>query len=188
MAYTVQAYEKLPSIPASPRGVGVESNELLYTQEQSYRKFYRNSEVIQTYFGQRSVAETIYKLRSISSEPLFKIISEINSEIDELQTWETGSYSCPAPSHNTIELAKNWVTRLYFQVASGNWVNPNITSGSQGEVVFEWWYEAKKLTIYVSSEKVEYLQVWGTDIHEDMSDGNAESIETCMMLWTWLRS
>ncbi len=52
--------------------------------------------------------------------------------------------------------------------------------------MFEWWNEAKKITIYVSDKSVEYVQVWGPDIHADMLDGHAESTEVCRELWAWL--
>lgn len=184
---TVRAYEQPSWISQSPRGVGADSNELLYTQEQSYKAFYHNSEAIQTYYRSK-FEEVVRKFQAINNEPLFRTIIEINNEIDELGIGEADAYGCPAPGYSTIGQAKNWITRLYFQVAFENWMRPNITTGSEGEVVFEWWQGAKKLTVYVSSQAVEYVQVWGIDIYEDMSDGNAEPVETCMKLWAWLRS
>jgi len=184
---TIHPHEKMPWIPQSPRGIGVDSNELLYAQEQSYRTFYHNSEAIQTYYDSRSRGVT-RKIQVFSNEPMLRTIIAINDEIDDLRAWETDSFGCPAPNYSTIRNAKSWITRLYFQVAFENWISPNITSGSEGEVVFEWWQGVKKLTAYVSSQTAEYIQVWGSDIYEEMSDGNAESVATCMKLWMWLRS
>ena len=169
---------------SQPRGVGTDSNELLYAQGQSYD---RVSEIIQNY-SQSKFAQLIKNLKAIINEPPFKAITDIISEIEDLRTWETDSYGCPAPSYGTVKKAEDWIIRLYFQIAFQDWISPNVTSGPEGEVVFEWWYGVKKLTIYISNQNVEYIQVWGTDIYEDMSDGNAESIDACRKLWMWLRS
>lgn len=180
---TIQTPEKMPWGPQSPRGVGKDSNELLYTQQQSYGIFYHNSAAIQD----RS-REAIQNIEAINNEPLVKAITKITTEVNDLKTWGTDSYGCPAPSHSTGRRAENWITRLYFQVAFQDWIKPNVTAGSEGEVVFEWWYGVKKLTIYVSNQGVEYVQVWGTDIYEEMSDGDAEPIDTCIRLWLWLKN
>jgi len=166
------------------RGISTDSNELLYAQGQSYRDFYHASAIIQNY----NVAEVMRSLQAISSEPLFKTITTLIDKINVLKTWDVDSFDCPAPDYNTIRNAENWITRFYFQVAFENWTNPNVTSGPAGEVVFEWWNGIKKVTIYVSSQSVEYVQVWGTDIYKEMSDGDAAPIETCKELWSWLKS
>lgn len=166
------------------RGISTDSNELLFAQGQSYRDFYHASAIIQNY----KVPEVMRSLQTISSEPLFKIITMFIDKINVLKTWGVDLFDCPAPDYSTIRNAKNWITRFYFQVAFENWSTPNVTSGPAGEVVFEWWNGIKKVTIYVSSQNVEYVQVWGTDIYEEMSEGDAEPIEVCKELWSWLKS
>lgn len=170
-----------PSWTPPPRGLGTDSNELLDAQRQSYG---RVSEIR----SQTNLAEQFKTFRAFIDENLFRDLGEIISEIDNLKTWEPDSYGCPAPNANTIWKAKNWIICLYGLVAFQDWISPNITSGSEGEVVFEWWYGAKKLTIYVSDQSIEYIQVWGADIYNDMSDGDAAPIGTCRKLWLWLKS
>lgn len=166
------------------RGISTDSNELLFAQRQSYRDFYHASAIIQNY----NITEVVRSLQAISSEPLFKTITMLIDKINILKTWSADSFDCLAPDYDAIRNAKSWITRFYFQVASENWSTPNVTSGPAGEVVFEWWNGSKKITIYVSSQKVEYVQVWGTDIYEEMSEGDAEPIEVCKSLWSWLKS
>lgn len=96
-----------------------------------------------------------------SKAPLTEAIID---EIDTLRVWETDSYGCPAPGSDTLRRAISWITRLYFQVAFGNWLSPNITTSSESELVFEWWQGVKKLTMYVSNQTTEYIQAWGTNI------------------------
>jgi hypothetical protein len=59
-----------------------------------------------------------------------------------------------------------------------------VTAGVNGEVVLEWWHGEKKLTVYVTSESVEYLKVWGDDIGSEMEDGDAAPVAPA--LWRWL--
>ena len=86
--------------------------------------------------------------------------------------------------------AENWIGRLFLEVADSgrSWIRPNVIADANGDVVFEWWYGKKKLTVYIGDESAEYVKVWGTDIHSEMSEGDAEAISTCRALWLWLTS
>ena len=66
------------------------------------------------------------------------------------------------------------------------WQEPEISGGPEGEVIFEWWQGRKKLTIYVSANTAEYIQVWGPDAIADMNDGEANTFSGCQRLWLWL--
>lgn len=68
------------------------------------------------------------------------------------------------------------------------WIKPNVIADANGDVVFEWWYGKKKLTVYIGDESAEYVQVWGTDVESEMSDGDAEPVSKCRALWLWLAS
>jgi len=95
-----------------------------------------------------------------------------------------------APDSDAILHAENWIMRLFLEVAGGGltWVQPNVIAGAHGDVVCEWWNGKKKLTVYIEDENAEYVQVWGTNIHSEMSNGDAEPISTCRSLWLWLLS
>lgn len=65
---------------------------------------------------------------------------------------------------------------------------PNINVDYDGSLVFEWWFNSKKLTFYISVDSVEFIKVWGIDIDNEMEDGylsldNSEILES---LWNWL--
>jgi hypothetical protein len=66
------------------------------------------------------------------------------------------------------------------------WIQPNVIADAHGDVIFEWWHGKKKLTVYIEDKSTEYVQVWGTTIHAEMSNGDAEPINTCRSLWLWL--
>lgn len=99
-------------------------------------------------------------------------------------------YDSLAPNPDAVAHAENWIVRLFLEVADVGrvWIQPNVIADAEGEVVFEWWYGKKKLTVYIGDDNAEYVQVWGTDIHSEMSDGDAEPISKCRSLWLWLTS
>jgi hypothetical protein len=118
----------------------------------------------------------------------------IIASLQNMLTWEAGwnGYDSLAPNPDAIKHAEAWVTRLYLEVAEMDmgrtWIKPNVIADANGDVVFEWWYGKKKLTVYIGDESAEYVQVWGTDIVSEMSDGDAEPISKCRALWLWLAS
>lgn len=81
--------------------------------------------------------------------------------------------------------ATEWITRLWEQTVQLNapWLRPHVVASPRGEVVFEWWQNEKSLTVFVSGDHAEYVLSWGADIHEEMSDGNADSNEDRRRLW-----
>jgi hypothetical protein len=94
------------------------------------------------------------------------------------------------PNPDAVAQAKGLIVNL-FQISEDlglHWIEPSITASPEGEVLFEWWCEKKKLTIYVGGQTIDYVQVWGTDIHAKITDGDLESTSDCCSLWIWLTS
>lgn len=87
------------------------------------------------------------------------------------------------PTHSAIALAADWVRDLE-RVASG-WTPPHVSFSPDGDIVFEWWRDPKKLTIYVSDRGVEFVKSWGRAISE-MDDGTVGSAEEALSAWKWL--
>jgi hypothetical protein len=90
----------------------------------------------------------------------------------------------PATVARTVE----WLVGLVEEVRLSGlpWSAPLCNPGSAGDVVLEWWSGAKKLTVYVTSDTVEYLKAWGPDIEADMAEGDAADADTRRELWAWL--
>ncbi len=66
------------------------------------------------------------------------------------------------------------------------WLNPNVTMSPEADIVLEWWYGTKKLTIYVSATGASFVCVWGSNVHDEMEDGPLNSHEVASRLWLWL--
>lgn len=92
------------------------------------------------------------------------------------------------PELDAVNQAYNWIMQLFLITSDTGlaWIRPHVTSNPDGEVVFEWWHGVKKMTIYVSEQSVDFVRVWGTDIHSRIDEGNAESTSVCRSLWIWL--
>ena len=123
---------------------------------------------------------------------LQEALKETLTKLRNLLTWSAGwnGYDSLAPSSDAVLHAENWIVRLFLEVADLGltWIQPNVIADANGDVVFEWWHGKKKLTVYIEDESAEYVQVWGTNIHSEMSNGDAEPISTCRSLWLWLVS
>jgi hypothetical protein len=100
------------------------------------------------------------------------------------------SYDALPPDPNAVMHAESWITSLFQKVEDLGllWIKPSVSASPEGEVVFEWRYNKKKLTIYVGEQNIDYVQVWGTDIHSKITDGDIEAISDCELLWMWLVS
>jgi hypothetical protein len=90
---------------------------------------------------------------------------------------------------NTITRAVNWMTALgkIIEVGGYWWHNPLINI-IDSEIIFEWWHDAKKMTIYSSDTSIEYIKVWGADMDHEMEEGMAETTDQIESLWQWLAS
>ena len=111
-------------------------------------------------------------------------------QIHNLLAWRNGwnGYNSLVPNSDAVLHAENWIVQLFLEVVDSGltWIQPNVIADANGAVVFEWWHAKKKLTVYIGKESAEYIEVWGTDIHSEISDGDAEPTSTCRSLWLWL--
>ncbi len=134
----------------------------------------------------------LFRSSSIASESFAKeSLKDVFTKLDNLLMGSSkDGYNLPAPEHFVVTYAKNWIKKLFLEVDKLGllWVNPHIATNADGEVVFEWWYGTRKLTIYIEDECAEYIQVWGNDMNSAISDGDANTSMICRSLWIWLLS
>ena len=125
---------------------------------------------------------------SFTKEHLKDTLNQIRNLLKHDASWN--GYDSLAPNSDAVLRAENWIVRLFLGVADLGlaWIQPNVIADANGNVVFEWWHSKKKLTVYIEEESAEYVQVWGTNIHSEMSNGDAEPIGMCRSLWLWLTS
>ncbi len=168
-----------------PRGYSADNSLLIDCVMASLRGFYGSSEVLVYYdyqfpFDDATIVERIVR----------EALKATLTQLQDLLAWEAdwNSYDALPPNRDAVLRAEDWIVRLFLEVADLGrvWISPNVTASADGEVVFEWWYGRKKLTVYVSDESTEYVQVWGDDMDTEMSEGNADPLSTCRSLWLWL--
>ena len=183
MVYVTNAFpqEKI-LLPETPSGASNANAALLQSALQSVVTFgYSTSEYIPVTY-----LPSVSEIKQLARETIWITLTQIY----ELLNWSEGwnGYNAYAPNYDAVTYADVWITQMFLEVVmSGNkWIKPNVTASEDGEVVFEWWHGAKKLTIYIGNQSAEYVKVWGTDIDSEMSDGDASSANTCRSLWEWL--
>ena len=169
-------------LPETPSGASRANVALLQSALQSVVTFgYSTSAYIPVAY-----LPSMAEIRQLARAALWDTMLQIY----ELLSWDEGwnGYDACAPEYDAVTYADNWITQMFLEVVtSGNeWIRPNVTASEEGEVVFEWWRDTRKLTIYIGNQSAEYVKVWGTDINSEMSDGNADAVNTCRSLWEWL--
>jgi len=65
------------------------------------------------------------------------------------------------------------------------WKDP-LVNVNEDEIVFEWWNDPKKISIYVEHESIQYIKVWGADMDNQMEDGEIRNVSQMLSLWQWL--
>lgn len=117
-------------------------------------------------------------------------LSNTEEDIANLLSWEEGwdGYGAPRPRRVSINKAREWARELYRDVSHVLWIKPLITADEEGDIVFEWWRGSKKLTVYVSSDTVEYVKVERRGADTEMTDGDIETPLERRKLWNWLLS
>lgn len=86
--------------------------------------------------------------------------------------------------------ATSWLKNMYDNLVSKSlkWQMPHINVSPEKEVVFEWWSNGRKLTIYFSDENAVLIKVWGPNIDTEMNEGDAEDLAEAIDAWKWLIS
>lgn len=126
------------------------------------------------------------RLGDLSHIELSPTLSRLRALVEREEGWN--GYDAPPPDATAIALAETWLADLYRQVKEqgGQWHAPHVTSSPEGEVVFEWWNDPRKLTLYCTATESYYVKVWGPDMVTQMEDGDAAPSETRRDLWRWL--
>lgn len=92
--------------------------------------------------------------------------------------------------NGTYKYTIEWLEQLRKVVVANQmwWSEPLVNLSIDSEIVFEWWHETKKLTVYILGNTAEYIKVWGLDIDNEMEDGTSSSSAELTNLWKWLVS
>src|SRR6266566_9703477 len=101
-------------------------------------------------------------------------LESLYQELEELRRWPENwnSYNAVPVDHAAIDHARIVLT-CFYRAARDDWFAPSITAdAAEGDVVFEWWYGPRKVTMYISPFSTEYVQVWGNDPKCKIDDGD----------------
>lgn len=89
----------------------------------------------------------------------------------------------PTPSPVTTARARQVI---YEISATYPHVLPHLVTSPDGEVVFEWWYDQRKVTLYVSDDSLFFVKSWGADMSAEMEDGSVPTVSSVPELVAWL--
>jgi len=97
--------------------------------------------------------------------------------------WDDCGSAAPQPA--AVSRASAALTELY-RVCSGAWLPPHISASEEGEITFEWWSGARKLTMYIGATSMEVLKVWGVDLNNEMESVVLRDATNFGPVWAWL--
>ncbi len=166
-----------------PPAIGPDSEKIALYGMQSSERFYGASAAIGSfYYYTPPLALDLRRLVA----PLEPTIAGLRGLLDRREGWN--GYDAAAPDPDAVTQACDWITRLFVMtVVTGlPLIAPNVTAGPDGEVVFDWWRGDKSLTVYVEAQDTQFLRATGSEPGAEMVDGSAESVDTCISLWSWL--
>ncbi|MBN3946889.1 MAG: hypothetical protein HWQ38_10505 [Nostoc sp. NMS7] len=181
---------KLTQLPLSQSAEGLQSASVVQNANLVILATDRTSTVGSWKYRSKIAASSVQRAKAISEQ-------SDNYAVLELSSW---SYSPAHKTHRRIaELGSDnetykytieWLKQLRKLVAADQmwWGEPLVNLSFDSEIVFEWWHETKKLTVYILGNTAEYIKVWGTDIDNEMEDGACASPAQLTALWKWLVS
>lgn len=183
------AQASLPVSGGLPSGVSKSSDDMNKQTLDGIRAFYQSSEVVPRLYATGN-APLVLDATGITGIIIQSSLRATFGKLENLLSWQDGwnGYDLPAPDPSSVAHARFWIAMMYMAIADldRGWQPPNITGGSEGEVVFEWWHSTRKLTIYVTAQNADYIQVWGSDVNTEMNEGEVNSLSICQRLWLWL--
>lgn len=155
----------------------------------SLRRFFEYSQAVPDFYHLTGIPVAL-DLDNVLLSYVTETLEPTRARIERLRTWQDGwnGYDALAPDKGALAHAQRWIESMLWVTLAVRlpWSDPNVTGSLDGEVVFEWWYGKRKLTVYVSAQDAEYVQVWGPNIHSQMAEGIVHSPEDFQEVWRWL--
>ncbi|MDE3015727.1 MAG: hypothetical protein KGI29_02240 [Pseudomonadota bacterium] len=107
-----------------------------------------------------------------------KILAEWHQFIDEinlLHSWTRNwdGNGSAKPKSVSIKNAKNWGRKIYSLVAQHDyeWRKPFISTDEEGDLVLEWWYKDRNLTLDISGNEVIFSETRNADNSPKITTG-----------------
>ena len=90
-------------------------------------------------------------------------------------------------THESLRNASTWLESTKAAL-NASWDDPHVTASPDQEVVLEWWYGDRKLSVYFSDDESVFIKVWGSNIEDEMDEGDPDDTRAFLEAWKWLRA
>lgn len=177
--YEIYSHPQTPII-----GMSKSTEELYHSHKRFNKSLLRNSSSLENTSLLPSNIITFNDWNSFMSA-----LNKVQNLVNWAENWQ--DLESLAPHSDTIILAQKWLRELFNLLNNEGlgWIEPNVTVGSDCDVVLEWWYGVKQLVMYIKAyEPIMYLKVWGADTNSEMADGYLNTIYEIFSFWEWLKS
>lgn len=89
-------------------------------------------------------------------------------------------------SLETISRASSLLKSIRTELAPSHIGRPLISYSAHNEIIFEWWNKDRRLTLYIDDTEITFVESWGSNIVDDMTDGVIATAEDLNDAWRWL--
>jgi len=126
-------------------------------------------------FAALAVPETVPNYEILRQRRIRAALEQFISEIDSLNSWSENwdGNNSAKPKINSIKKAKIWGERIYVMAVENEyeWRKPFVSGDEEGNVVLEWWYKDRNLTLDISGDEVIFSETKNADSSPKITTG-----------------
>ena len=125
--------------------------------------------------------------QSIYRKRIYILLTQMLAQLDAIVHWREEPPAPERPSRRARAQAKHVMEEwLNVIIAAGHlWVIPDISYDAEGYITIVWRKGKHELYLEITEDEIEYIQVWGINIHSQMDTG-VLSRDHYLTLWEWL--
>ena len=113
--------------------------------------------------------------KPLKEEQISDSLNQFITEIDLLVSWSKNwdGNNAAKPRINSIKNAKLWGKQIYTLAVKNEyeWRKPFISADEEGNVVLEWWYKDRNLTLDISANEVFFSETRNADSSPKITTG-----------------
>ncbi|MCA3268752.1 MAG: hypothetical protein INF44_00210 [Thalassospira sp.] len=126
-------------------------------------------------FAVLAIPETVPNYEILRQRRIRAALEQFINEIDSLNSWPKNwdGNNSAKPKMNSIKNAKIWGKEFYALAVKNEyeWRKPFVSADEEGNVVLEWWYKDRNLTLDLSGNEAIFSETRNADSSPKITTG-----------------
>lgn len=126
-------------------------------------------------FSRLAAPENVSNYETIRQQEVFSYLWRFIHEIGSLKFWARSwdGAGSEKPRLSSIDRAMEWGVKIYFLMLENDyeWRQPFVSADEEGDVVFEWWFQDRNLTLDISSDDATFFETRDADGSPEIISG-----------------